>query len=131
MKLIKYIFFIIIFAISNTFANNSEKIVFLDIDYILNNSTLGKSIYTELNKINKQNLDNLKKIEKSLNNKKESIDKTRNISTKEKLEKDVNLFNQEVSKYISEKKKILENFKSIKKRVKLVKMLSLQNLTYF
>jgi len=116
MKLIKYIFFIIIFAISNTFANNSEKIVFLDIDYILNNSTLGKSIYTELNKINKQNLDNLNKIEKSLNNKKESIDKTRNISTKEKLEKDVNLFNQEVSKYISEKKKILENFKSIKKK---------------
>ena len=31
----------------------SEKAAFLDIDYILNNSDLGKSIYSELNRINK------------------------------------------------------------------------------
>ena len=116
MKLKKYLYLLIIFIFSSTLAFSSEKTVFLDIDYILNNSNLGKSIYTELNRINKQNIDNLNKIEKKLKDKKEAIDKTKNISTKEKLEKEINLFNQEVEKYRSEKNIVFENFKSKKKK---------------
>ena len=82
----------------------------------MNNSNLGKSIYVELNKINKQNIDNLNKIEKVLKNKKEAIDKTKNIATKENLDSDIKLFNQEVEKYRSEKNLVLKNFKSKKKK---------------
>jgi Skp family chaperone for outer membrane proteins len=82
----------------------------------LNNSNLGKSIYVELNKINKQNIDNLNKIEKVLKNKKEAIDTNKNIATKDKLDSDIKLFNQEVEKYRSEKNLVLKNFKSKKKK---------------
>ncbi len=116
MKFKKYFFLIIVFVTSTNLVFSAEKTAFLDIDYILNNSNLGKSIYVELNKINKQNIDNLNKIEKVLKNKKEAIDKTKNIATKEKLDGDIKLFNQEVEKYRSEKNLALKNFKSKKKK---------------
>ena len=112
----KYLYSIVILILSVTSVFGSEKTVFLNIDYILNNSDLGKSIYTELNKINKKNIDSLNQIEKILKDKKKAIDNTKNISTKEKLEKDINLFNQEVEKYRSEKDIVLKNFKLKKKK---------------
>jgi outer membrane protein len=101
---------------SISYAYSADKTVFLDIDFVLNNSNFGKSIYLELEKINKKNIDNLNKIEKMLKEKKESIDKTKNISSKEKLQKDVTLFNKEVEKYRSEKNNILQDFKLKKKK---------------
>ena len=101
---------------SISYAYSADKTVFLFIYFVLNNSNFGKSIYLELEKINKKNIDNLNKIEKMLKEKKESIDKTKNISSKEKLQKDVTLFNKEVEKYRSEKNNILQDFKLKKKK---------------
>ena len=115
MKFKIYLYTLVILVFSTTISVSSEKIVFIDIDYILNNSNLGKSISIELNKINKQNIDELNKLEKILNNKKEKIDKTKNILTKEKLNEDIRLFNQEVEKYRSKKDIVLKEFKSKKK----------------
>ena len=70
MKLYKY-FFILIFYISSTsFSISAEKTVFLDIDFVLNNSNYGKSIYSKLDELNKKNFDNLVKMEKELEKKK-------------------------------------------------------------
>ena len=48
MKFHKYIltFIFYIFSISPSFS--AEKTVFLDIDFVLNNSNFGKSIYSKL-----------------------------------------------------------------------------------
>ena len=115
MSFKKYFIITFIYFLTTSSLYSSEKTVFLDIDFILNNSKLGKSIYAELNQINNQNIENLNKKEKILKEKKEIIDKTKNISSKEKLEKDINLFNKEVASFRSEKKKILQDFKSKKK----------------
>ena len=68
MKNICLIFLIFLFSFSK--ANSSEKIVFIDIDYILNNSNLGKNIYKELEILNKKNIDLLTKKEKFIQEKK-------------------------------------------------------------
>ena len=115
MKLKIYLYTLVILVFSTSLVLSSEKIVFIDIDYILSNSNLGKSISLKLNKINKQNIDELNKLEKILKNKKEKINKTKNISTKEKLNEDIKLFNQEVEKYRSKKDIVLKEFKSKKK----------------
>ena len=115
MKFKIYLYTLIILVFSNNIVLSSEKIVFIDIDYVLSNSNLGKSISLELNKINKQNIDELNKLEKILKDKKEKINKTKNISTKEKLKEDIKLFNQEVEKYRSKKNIVLKEFKSKKK----------------
>ena len=116
MKLYKY-FFILIFYISFTsFSISAEKTVFLDIDFVLNNSNYGKSIYSKLDELNKKNFDNLVKMEKELEQKKKSIDLSKNISTKENLDQQISLFNQDVKNFRSEKSKILKNFELKKKK---------------
>ena len=115
MKLSRY-FFILIFYISfTTFSISAEKTVFLDIDFVLNNSNYGKSIYSRLDELNKKNFDNLVKMEKELEKKKKSIDVSKNISTKENLDQQISLFNQDVKNFRSEKSKILKNFELKKK----------------
>ena len=115
MKLSRY-FFILIFYISSTsYSISAEKTVFLDIDFILNNSNYGKSIYSRLDGLNKKNFDNLVKMEKDLEKKKKSIDVSKNISTKENFEQQISLFNQDVKNFRSEKSKILKNFELKKK----------------
>ena len=65
--------------------------------------------------LNKKNFDNLVKMEKELEKKKKSIDASKNISTKENLEKEISLFNQDIKKFRTEKDKILKNFEIKKK----------------
>ena len=111
----KSIFVIFIFFFNINLVNGSENIVFMDIDYVLNNSKLGKSIYSELDKLNKDNLKKLNSKEKLIKEKKDKIEKKKNVSSQEQLEKDVNLFNKEVDLYRNEKNKLLNEFKKIKK----------------
>ena len=55
----KYILILSIFFFSITSLNASEKIAFIDVDYILNNSNLGKLIFKELETVNKENIKKL------------------------------------------------------------------------
>ena len=104
----------IIFLFSVSLAHSSEKIVFIDIDYILNNSNIGKNIYKELEIINKKNIDLLTNKEKKIQEKKLSIEKMKNISSEEKIQKDIELFNEEVEKYRIEKDDLVNDFKILK-----------------
>ena len=110
----KFFLFLILFFLSLTYSFSSEKIAFIDIDYILNNSNLGKIIVNELEEKNKNNIQTLSKKEQTLKKKKEDISKTKNISTKEQLEMDIANFNKEIEKYRSEKNKVLNEFKLLK-----------------
>ena len=109
-----FVIIILIFNISN--AKSAENIAFIDVDYVLNNSNFGKAIYKDLEKINEENIKTLSNKEKEIKKKKEAINKTKNISSKEKLEKDIIIFNQEVEKYKVQKDKILSDFNDKKKQ---------------
>ena len=127
--MIKRWFFVFsILLLSLSIANSNEKTVFVDIDYILNNSNLGKSIYIEIEKINNINMKKLSQKEEYLKEKKDNINKTKNISSKQKLENDINLFNQEV-KENNEKKNLFskklnkikqDEFKKFLKEINLI-----------
>ena len=108
--------FFIIFILNINHSLSSEKTVFIDIDFVLNNSYLGKSIYKELEKINKSNIKKLALKEENIKKKKDMINKTKNITSKEKLEKDIILFNQELEVYRVEKDKIFDQFKKKKQQ---------------
>ena len=73
MKFHKYIltFIFCICSISSSFS--AEKTVFLDIDFVLNNSNFGKSIYSKLDELNKKNFEDLVKMEKELEKKKRKL----------------------------------------------------------
>ena len=119
MNILKnFIVILIIFFLNISFSYSNEKTVYLDIDYVLNNSNFGKSIYLELDKLNKKNVKLLNSREKEIQNKKDSINKKKNIVSEEVLSEEISLFNSEVEAYKLEKDKIVKNF-NIKKKEKL------------
>ena len=114
-------FFFIIIILSLVVSNNiivqaKDNIAFIDVDYILNNSNIGKLILQELELVNEKNIKKLNQKEQIIIKKKDNINKTKNISSKEQLEKDITNFNQEVEKFRSEKNQILNEFKLLKEK---------------
>ena len=116
MSILKNFTIVLIFFFLNiSISYSNDKTVYLDIDYVLNNSNLGKSIYLELDDLNKKNFELLNSKEKEIKAKKDSINKKKNIVSDEVLNEEISLFNSEVEAYKLEKDKIVKNFKSKKK----------------
>ncbi len=111
----KKIIFVVIFILHSSLVYSAENVVFIDIDYVLNNSNLGKLIYKDLENINKKNITQLEEKEKQIKEKKDEINKTKNIKSKEILDQDILLFNKKVEKYRREKDELIKNFQQIKK----------------
>ena len=128
MIFIKKIFFILlIFLFNISIAFSSEKVVFIDIDFLLNNSNLGKVIFKELDKVNKDNIKLLETKEKKIKERKAKINQTKNISSEEKLANDIKVFNEDVEKFRLEKEKLVTDFKLLKEQ-KLTNFLKKINL---
>jgi len=102
---------LIFFFLQPNFLLANDKIYYLDIDYIVNNSLAGKNISKQLKKNNKLNLDNFKKSEENL--KKEE---SRIISQKNVLEKN------EYQKQIASLKKNFLTYKNLRnKKINILK----------
>ena len=63
----KFLLILFIFFLSINFSNSKET-AFVDIDFIIANSNIGKKVLLRINKLDKENLENLKKKNKSYKN---------------------------------------------------------------
>jgi len=97
-----YIILISFFAVSNSYAN---KIVFIDMDYILNQSIMGQNISQILEKEEKKTTDELIKIEKNLKIEEKQIISKKNILTDDEFRKLIQDFQIKVNNFNSKKKK--------------------------
>ena len=78
-KKIKYLIFFLI-LLNPCLIHANDKIFYIDIDLILNNSLAGKSITSQLKKINKLNIDIFKKEKENLKSEETTILAQKNIS---------------------------------------------------
>ena len=83
-----YLLFIIILFTNKSFAD--EKIVYLDVNFLLLESESGKYINSELKKINDLNIKEFKKIENSIKSEEENLLKQKNILKKEEFNNKAN-----------------------------------------
>ena len=99
LKYIVKIFVItyLIFGINNSFAEN--KVVFVDMNRILNESTVGIFVEEELTKIHKKKLEDFKIQEEELKKKEINLISKRNIMERDEFEKKVRSLNDEAQKY--------------------------------
>ena len=88
--------------LSNTNILANDKLAFVDINYLIENSNLGKKIADNLNNINNDNIKKIKSKEKILIDQENEIKKVQNILSPEelkikvlKLRKNVNTLNKE------------------------------------
>ncbi len=117
-------FFFLLFNL--TLSYSAEKIVYLDIDFILNQSKPAKSIIIKIEKAEKKEILRLKSIEKDLKKENEEIKKTKNLISEEEFVKKVNDFKKKLSDYENNKKKVVLSLNE-KKKEELNKLLDLIN----
>ena len=117
--MIKYfkILIILFYSFLITNANSSDqKIVYLNLDYIVQNSVPGQLIIQDLENKKKINVEKFKLKENKLRDKEEDIIKKKNIISKEEFESEVLALTEEMNNYNKERKKILSEFEENKKK---------------
>ena len=82
----KKIFLIFFFLIISNIVYGKDKIVYLDTNYLLSQSEVGKYVNSKLKKINDKNNEEFKKIELNIKSSEENILKQKNILKKEDYE---------------------------------------------
>ena len=95
----KKFFFLLFFLL---FYNNSlaeEKIVYLDVNFILAESDAGKYINSELKKINDKNVEEFKKIENSIKSEEDNLVKQKNILNEQEFNNKVNSLREKYKSY--------------------------------
>jgi len=106
---------ILIFILLNILTLNSKaEIVYIDINFILNSSDVGKNLNNYIETIKNQNSIKYEKIENDLVNKEKSLIAQQNILDKEQFQKKLKKLTSEVQKYRSDKKVSLEELNKIK-----------------
>ena len=115
MSNIKSVIILFILIISTTYANSNDKVSFIDIDFILKNSNLGKSILNEIENLNKKNIDELRNKEKELKKIEAEIKSKKKILSEEEFNKEVNLLKERIKKYRIYKDNLVKDFKQNEK----------------
>jgi len=113
------IFFIFAFIFENSYAEN--KVGYIDINHILNNSTAGKSISEHIQKIKEEKIEQFKITESKLSEKEKGIIKKKNIIDSKEFEKQVKALKEEIDFYRKEQKQFNEEIDS--KKVKYTKII--------
>jgi outer membrane protein len=106
---------IIFFSFINT-SISKENLAFVNVDYLIQNSNIGKKLLANINDKDKKNLDNLKKKNKILQDLESSIKKKKNVISDEAYNKEVIDFKKKFQEFSKEKNKIVKEFNIFKKK---------------
>ena len=117
MKFIKKILIIFLLNIFiNNYAHANEKIVFFDVNVLLNQTNIGIKTLNIVNDLNDQNIKKLKNNEKKLKDQENEIKKKQNIISSEELNKEIELLNINFRNFRTEKDNMVNNYKKIKEK---------------
>ena len=123
----KNFFLIIIFFIfSGSNLWSSEKIAFLDVEFLINKSKPALVIIKKIEKIRDQETKKLKEIENNLKKKNEELIKTKNLISDEELKKKISSLRDEAKLFDELRKKTITEL-NIKKNKELNDFLKLIN----
>ena len=108
------IFFLLAFFTSSSYSN--ETVAYIDIDFIIKNSNIGKKLLEKIDNLNIKNIDDLKKKEKKLKDLELEITNKKNIISEDAFDNEVKIFKSKASKFKLEQKQIVKNFNNYQKK---------------
>ena len=108
MKLLKLL--IIIFFLNINFSYSNDKIAFINLDFVIQNSKIGKSVLAEIENLNNQNIRELQLKESELKKIEEDIKNKQNILSQDEFQKEVNLLKEKIKKFRNTKDQLVRNF---------------------
>jgi outer membrane protein len=111
------ILFLVIFSIFSFIinpVNSDQKIVFINMEKILETSNSGSSILKQLTNLNKKNLKFIKDEEKKIKEKETKLISQKNIISETDFKNKVNELKSEIKSYNQNRNKMLADFKKLK-----------------
>ena len=114
----------LIFLTTNLSAEN--KVAYIDLDKILVNTDSGKSLFKQLDNLEKIKLQSLQNEEKKLKEEENKILSTKNLLTQDEYIKNVNTFKKKIPIYQKKKKDIINNLQK-KRNTEVMRFLKMTN----
>jgi len=96
-KLVLLLFFYLNFFNLTLFA--SDKIVYIDADFIMSNSKVGKYVSKKIEEVHKKNITTFKKLEDELKEEEAKIVKKRSVLSKEDFQKEISQLREKANEY--------------------------------
>ncbi len=121
-SILVYLFFFLI--TSNAYSN--EKVVYLDVDFIINKSKPAISIIKKIDKIRNKETKNLQNAEEKIKKKNDELKKTKNLISKDEFNDKVSKFRDELKQFEAKKIETINEINK-KRQQELNKFLSLIN----
>ena len=115
------IFYIFLIFINFSFANAEQKIAYIDIDYIIKNSVVGKQISEHISNLKNSKIKEFKVIEKKFKDKEKKLIAKKNIISDDKFKSEINSLNKELKTYNDQRMKFSKNLEQ--KKINLTKQL--------
>ena len=116
-------FFFLIFTLSYA---EEQKIVYLNIEKIMQNSTAGKSIKKQLENLYNKDLEKFKKNDETLKNKEKKLITQKNILSQEDFQKELTILRSEIINFQKDQVRARENINKLRREAtgKLISKLS-------
>ena len=113
IKIIRFLIFITFICTINI-VHAKSNIVYVDIDFLIKNSNIGKASLDKLETINKKNIKNLTDREIELKKNESDLKNKQNIISKDQFNEEVNALKDKIKLFNSEKDKMVNDFNKIK-----------------
>ena len=115
MKFVKIIYILIIILIFNlNLAHSNDKVSFINLDLLIQQTNIGKLILKDIEQINKKNIESLKIKESELKSIEDDIKKKKNIISKDEFENEVIRLRQNIKKFKNYKNKLVSEIENKK-----------------
>ena len=116
LKLFKFLIIFSFFFNFSNFLHANEKIAFIDINYIINNSFKGKKILSKLEKVDEKNRNELNLLQEKIKEENEEIKKIKNIVSKEELAKKIDNHKRNIDNFNKKRSALSKSLIDLKKK---------------
>ena len=125
-KIKKISIFLIFFLSLSTNVFSENKVAYLDLDFILSNTNIGKLLFEKIQKLEQSKLKELNNQEQLLKDEENQILASKNIISKDEMNKNINEFQIKLKKYKNLKKNEINLLKK-KRNEDILNLLKLIN----
>ena len=123
---VKFLFILLFFFNFTNLSFGKDNIAYLNLDYLLSNSNSGISLLSQLDKIEKKNINNLESKQNELKKEENEIIKIKDIISKNELEKKIQELQVKLKAYNTLRSQSIKNFNN-KKKMEILRYMNMIN----
>tara|TARA_B100001059_G_C17735959_1_gene528870 strand:+ start:609 stop:1115 length:507 start_codon:yes stop_codon:yes gene_type:complete len=105
------------FILFSNIVNAETKIVFIDIDYLMKNSNIGKISLKKIENLNNRNINTLKENEIKLKQEENSLLQKKDIISEEEFNKEIKILRTKIKEFNTNKENMVKDYNQFKNQV--------------